>query len=313
MIHDLNSLLNDTTVSSSYGVDNFDLSLLGSDYNFENFPQQFVTADVLMSSRDLTNNLALSVEIDISYQNPVQTQFKQEDTFDWHQQQYYLQSSSLLSPISPAATIHGSPSPCPSVDYPMTIKQEHNLFLPPSPPDSIGGVPSPQSMHHCDHFKIEQFDDNLYSNQTVLSPNCRENTIDIKFLLDERNQKHQQDHQVLRELLDDTTYQRKHNLKPLALESLFGGLTQRGDIEPVISLALEHAKREVQATCKALNIAPDPTLWTEEHVQTWINSTMEQFKLEPISRCELVFPENGQSLAAMSDEEFIRRAPQVSI
>lgn len=65
------------------------------------------------------------------------------------------------------------------------------------------------------------------------------------------------DHQLLREYLQDTTFQRKHNLKPLALESLFvGDWSARDDIEPVISLALDHARKDVQTTCAALKISP---------------------------------------------------------
>lgn len=306
--YDLNSFLNEN-ISSSYGVDSFDLSLLGSDYSFDNYQTTQIKCEDVATSQ-ANNSLSLSIEIDNGYQYPTQIQVKQEDNHDWQQQQYYLQSSSLLSPISPAATIHSSPSPCPSIDY-SNIKQEQQLFLPPSPPDS-NGVPSPQSIH-CDNYKVEQFDELSYANQAVLSPNCSENAIDIKFLLDStsnREQK-QQDHQVLREFLQDTTFQRKHNLKPLALESLFGGLTQQGDIEPVICLALQHAKQEVQATCNALKISPDPQQWTEQQVQLWIASTVKQFKLDSIVNCELVFPENGQMFAMLSDEEFIRRAPQV--
>lgn len=306
----MNSFLNDNT-ASSYGIDSFDLSLLGSDYAFDNYQgTQIKCEDVALPSSQAANNLALSIEIDNRYHYPTQTQLKQEDNHDWQQQQYYLQSSSLLSPISPAATTHSSPSPCPSIEY-SNIKQEQQIFLPPSPPDS-NGVPSPQSIH-CDNYKIEQFDELSYSSQTVLSPNCAENSIDLKYLLESSNREQkQQDHQVLREFLQDNTFQRKHNLKPLALESLFGGLTQQGDIEPVISLALQHAKQEVQATCSALKISPDPQQWTEQQVQLWIKSTIKQFKLESIVKSELVFPENGEMFAMLSDEEFIRRTPQVS-
>lgn len=304
--YDLNSLLNDSIISS-YGVDSFDLSLLNSDYAFDGYQVPQIKCEDVSTSQ---SNLTLSIEIDNTYQYPNQTQVKQEDNHDWQQQQYYLQSSSLLSPISPATTVHSSPSPCPSIDY-SNIKQEQQLFLPPSPPDS-NGVPSPQSIH-CDNYKVEQFDEQSYANQAVLSPNCNENAIDIKFLLESANSREQkqQDHQVLREFLQDTTFQRKHNLKPLALESLFGGLTQQGDIEPVICLALQHAKQEVQATCNALKISPDPTQWTEQQVQQWIVSTIKQFKLDPIVNCDLVFPENGQMFAMLGDDEFTRRAPQV--
>jgi hypothetical protein len=290
-VYDLNSLLSDS--SSTYGVDNFDLSLLGTDYQFDHYQQ-------------LKLDDALSIEIDNSYQSTYHAQLaqlKQEDISDWPAPQHYYQSSQLISPISPATT-HSSPSPCP--EQFATIKQEYQIVLPPSPPDS-NGVPSPQS-----NFKVEQFDD---SYQTVLSPSSGgENFIDINYLLEAESsgKKPLQDHHVLRGFLQDTTFQRKHNLKPLPLENLFGGLTQRGDIEPVISLALQHAKQEVQATCNALKISPNPQEWTEEQVQLWINSTIKQFKLEPITKSELVFPENGQMLAMLSDEEFIRRAPQVS-
>lgn len=293
----MNSFLNDTT-ASSYGVDSFDLSLLGSDYAFDNYQTTQVKCE---------DNLALSIEIDNGYQYPTQTQVKQED--NWQQQQYYLQSSSLLSPISPATTAHSSPSPCPSLEYP-NIKQEQNIFLPPSPPDS-NGVPSPQSIH-CDNYKAEQWNEQSYSPQTILSPNCAENSIDIKYLLENHREQKQQDHQVLREFLQDTSFQRKHNLKPLALESLFGGLTQQGDIEPVICLALQHAKQEVEATCNALKISPNPQEWTEQQVQLWITSTVKQFKLEPIDKSDMAFTENGQMFAMLSDEDFIQRAPQVN-
>lgn len=64
------------------------------------------------------------------------------------------------------------------------------------------------------------------------------------------------DHQLLRECLQDTSFQRKNNLRPVALESLLGGWDARGDIEPVISLALEQARRDVEDTCTTLNISP---------------------------------------------------------
>lgn len=314
----MNSLLVDPT-SSTYGIDSFDLSLLGSDYHqFDNYQQLKIDDVNAVPSDSERNNLALSIEIDSnnSYQSAYPTpltQLKQEDPHEWKQQSssYYLNSSSLISPISPATTIYSSPSPCPII-LDQVIKQENNIVLPPSPPDS-NGVPSPQSIHHCENFKIEQFDD---SYQTALSPSAGESFIDINYYLESANHDQKpllQDHQVLRGFLQDTSFQRKHNLKPLPLENLFGGLSQRGDIEPVISLALQHAKQEVQATCDALNISPNPHEWTESQVQLWINSTIKQFKLEPLPKCEIIFPENGQMLAMLSDEEFIKRAPEVSL
>jgi hypothetical protein len=291
-VYDLNSLLNDNYSSSGlYGFDNFDLSLLGS----ESYPLE----NVQFNNNHSALKTALSIEIDANAY-PFH-QLKQEEHHEWNNQQYYMQSS-LMSPISPA-TIQSSPSPCPSVEY-KPIKQEYPLVLPPSPPDS-NGVPSPQS----DSMKVELQDDTYQ--HSVLSPSEGEDFIDINYLL-EREYK-EQDHQVLRGFLQDTSFQRKHNLKPLPLENLFGGLTQREDIEPVISLALQHAKQEVQATCNILNISPNPCDWTKQQVQLWINLQIKQFKLDFIEKCEAIFPENGQQFALLSDEEFIRRAPQVNL
>lgn len=295
---------------ASYGIDNFDLSLLGSDYGFDSYQFSPVKCEDISQNLKTNNNLALSIEIDNFYQQQPQTKLKQE-VQSWQQHQYYLQSSSLLSPISPATTVQSSPSPCPSIDY-ACVKQEQRVFLPPSPPDS-NGVPSPQSIY-CENYKVEQFDERTFSKQ-VLSPNNCESSIDIDFLLDSKSdiEPKPQDHQLLREFLQDTSFQRKHNLKPLALESLFGRLTQQGGIEPVISLALQHAKQEVQVACNILKISPDPQQWSHKQVQLWINSTLKQYKLDPIEGSDLVFPENGEFFAMLSDDEFVQRAPQVRV
>lgn len=296
--------------TTSYGIDNFDLSLLGSDYNFENYQLSPVKCEDFIQNVKTGNNLALTIEIDNFCQKQPQNKLKHEAQ-SWQQHQYFLQSSSLLSPISPATTVQSSPSPCPSIDY-ACVKQEQRVFLPPSPPES-NGVPSPQSIY-CENYKVEQFDERAFSTQ-VLSPNNCESSIDIDFLLNSKSdvEPKPQDHQLLREFLQDTTFQRKHNLKPLALESLFGGLTQQGGIEPVISLALQHAKQEVHAACKVLKISPDPQQWSQKQVHLWINSTLKQYKLEPIEDIELAFPENGDCFAMLSDDEFTRRAPQVRV
>lgn len=295
--YEFNSYINDS--NSSYGVESFDLSLLGSDYFLDNYQSAQKYAEELTTQ---STNLALTIEIN-SHQNSSNNFFmKQED--NWEQNNFNLQSTLLLSPVSS----QNSPSPCPSIDSTI-IKQEQHIALPPSPPDSIS-VPSPLG----DSYKIEQFEDQPYSNQPALSP-CAENSlIDFKYLLDfnSNSQQKHRDHQVLREFLQDTSFQRKHNLKPLALETIFGGLTQQGDIEPVISLALQHAKKEVEATCDALSISPDPQQWSQQQVQLWIQYTVKQFKLDAIESCELVFPENGKELAVLADEEFVRRAPQVN-
>lgn len=61
--------------------------------------------------------------------------------------------------------------------------------------------------------------------------------------------------QILREHLQDTSFQRRHNLKPLELDSLIGGLTTHADIGPVFEFALQEMKNGMQATCTELGIS----------------------------------------------------------
>lgn len=168
------------------------------------------------------------------------------------------------------------PSPCSSVEYNTTtttysIKQEYSV-LPPSPPDS-NGAPSPLSevKSEPDHdsevcIDIESLLNDSFDISTpkkLLNNNNNQNFLQQLQEHQQQQQQHQQqqqqqpqDHQLLREYLQDTSFQKKHNLKPLALESLFGGWSARGDIEPVFSLALEQIRRDVQDTCASLDIPP---------------------------------------------------------
>lgn len=59
--------------------------------------------------------------------------------------------------------------------------------------------------------------------------------------------------------------------------------------------------------------ATDPQQWTIDQVQLWLLSTVKQFGLS-IGQHQLVtmFPEDGAALARLSDEEFVKRLPQVS-
>lgn len=169
------------------------------------------------------------------------------------------------------------PSPTPSINsgefnhsgYGCNFKQEPvsgNLLLPPSPPDS-NGAPSPSAQFYMDQVKVEPQDYQQMVDNSVPLEDCVDieeyfrgirpesmfRPIDSAPSVDGVDSK---DHQLLRECLQDTSFQRRHNLKPVALESLFGGWESRGDIEPVISLAIEQARRDVEETCATLNISP---------------------------------------------------------
>ncbi|XP_052844068.1 DNA-binding protein D-ETS-4 isoform X1 [Drosophila gunungcola] len=189
-------------------------------------------------------------------------------------------------------------SPSPSLEA-VSIKQELHI-LPPSPPESNCETPSPRSS--CgESIKAEPLDAEI------------EGLIDLNSLLQQQSlqQDTKPDHQLLRECLEDTSFQKRHNLKPLALESFIGGLAEvRGDFEPVISLALEHAKREADAICAELQISQDPNGWTPAQVHAWLRSTLAQFRLPAVADLELHFCEDGAALTLLSEEEFVLRLPE---
>lgn len=157
-----------------------------------------------------------------------------------------VQSTSVMSP-PPAYKCNGGDN---MATWVREIKQEH-LILPPSPPESDSAfesdadvVKNESDAEPC--IDIEYFLKNSFDSMNQISSSKSNN-----------NNKKSQDHQLLRECLQDTSFQKKHNLKPIALESLFGGgWNLRGDIEPVISLALEQAKCDIRATCCELDISP---------------------------------------------------------
>ncbi|XP_053668299.1 DNA-binding protein D-ETS-4 [Anopheles marshallii] len=116
--------------------------------------------------------------------------------------------------------------------------------------------------------------------------------------------------QILREHLQDTSFQRRHNLKPLELDSLIGGLTTHADIGPVFEFALQEMKNGVQATCTELGISSDPKQWTTAKVHQWLELAMGKYFLPRLDNLPVLFPENGAQLAALPLEEFVRRIPQ---
>ncbi|XP_073814980.1 DNA-binding protein Ets98B isoform X2 [Musca autumnalis] len=205
-------------------------------------------------------------------------------------------------------------SPCPS------IKQEQLHILPPSPPESSCDTPTPpHSASSCASssvgfdFKSEPFDSDVETFHDLKNSPTNTDTVPSNSIhaSAERHFQCQPDHQVLREYLEDTTFQKKHNLKPLALDSFIGGLEEvRDNFEPVISLALEHAKREADATCAKLQISQDPSDWTPQQVHAWLRSTIQQFDLPIIDNLENKFNESGAALLQLTEEEFLRRIPE---
>ncbi|KAL0269009.1 UNVERIFIED_CONTAM: hypothetical protein PYX00_010756 [Menopon gallinae] len=148
------------------------------------------------------------------------------------------------------------------------------------------------------------------------------------------------DHQLLRSVLRDTSFQKKFNIKPFDVpsdesstasgyrpdekevkmegESSGGSKNTEGSeiveeltsekIEPVFSLAIEQIRQDVDNTCNILGIASDPMRWTEEDVKAWLLWTVRQFSLPMINTdC---FHMDGAAFCQLTEEEFQQRAPQ---
>ncbi|KAJ8919543.1 hypothetical protein NQ315_002164 [Exocentrus adspersus] len=130
------------------------------------------------------------------------------------------------------------------------------------------------------------------------------------------------DHQLLREVLNDTSFQKKFNIRPIDFgfvgeikmeepegeQSDLSEQIARENIEPVLNLAIEQMRKDVDSTCATLGISADPSQWDAASVLSWIRWTSRQFGLpEPVSE-QWDMP--GPSLVALSEEDFTRRAPQ---
>lgn len=149
----------------------------------------------------------------------------------------------MVFPPSPTPSIELTTYNCNSYIQQEQSPSSYSLF-PPSPPDS-NGAPSPIGGHYMD---IKMSDTTYCTNTaTVTATNTQTDFIDAP----------KKDYQLLREHLQDSSFQKKHNLKPLPLEKLFADdeWDVQDDIEPVISLALEQARKDVEQTCLTLNIS----------------------------------------------------------
>ncbi|XP_011263786.1 DNA-binding protein D-ETS-4 [Camponotus floridanus] len=128
------------------------------------------------------------------------------------------------------------------------------------------------------------------------------------------------DHQLLREVLRDTSFQRKYNLRPVDLGGVGTGYVEdmeagecvgdlaREQLEPVLSLAIQQLQKDFDNTCVALGIHPEPRRWSAADVAAWVQWARRQLQL-PLVPLES-FNVDGATLAALTEEEFCQRAPQ---
>uniref|UniRef100_A0A1B6E6Z2 ETS domain-containing protein n=1 Tax=Clastoptera arizonana TaxID=38151 RepID=A0A1B6E6Z2_9HEMI len=292
--------------SAAFIADNFDLSLLPcADSEVPYSPQD---QQQLLSFYDSTSpphmfspseDIYKSVKDDYSLQNIKEEPF------------------SLISPqswdSSPSGSAYSSPVYCPSPQAPSPrIKQETTIDL------------------------EEILRESRYL-QEVTFPERKKDLI-IRTILErdlKPDKKPETDHRLLREVLKDTSFQKKYNLKPFDIGGLgtafkteikmetvdspepgrhheggevCGVESMQDNIEPMLSLAIEQLKEDVNNTCSALGISRDPGQWTSEDVKSWLVWNLQQYNL-PMTVVEY-FNMTGSSLAQLSEEEFQQRTPQ---
>ncbi|KAB0799819.1 hypothetical protein PPYR_07699 [Photinus pyralis] len=252
-------------------------------------------------------------------------------------------SHSLLSPNEQYSTF-----PSPTSDY-------HSLY-PNSPSDTSSYPHSPSSFYAPDNYQQQyvkkEFFPPYVKEENFLSP-CsnytsnrdvvdllgtaiikQESTIDFDSILQsfrlngDKSAETQivpekskgEDHKLLREVLRDTSFQKKYNIKtfdfnlmdnPIKMEEpddIIDPELSRETIDPVLNLAIEQMRKDVSNTCAALAISPDPSQWNPANVLSWLQWTTNQFGLPTLipNQWEL----SGPNLIALSEEDFTRRAPQ---
>ncbi|XP_031616716.1 DNA-binding protein D-ETS-4 isoform X2 [Contarinia nasturtii] len=262
------------------------MTLVATDSSYEDYADNF---DLSLLSMDNEFNSIID--------SSSQSEYIPTTVFErWNINQQRDITNSLTSSTPQEHILVFPPSPTPSIElstYNCNITKtekssaNYNLY-PPSPPDS-NGAPSPIN---CQYMDI-QMSDPTFSSQSDLFDGPKK------------------DYQLLREHLQDLSFQKKHNLKPLPLESLFvDDWDVQDDIEPVISLALEQARKDVEQTCLTLNISSDPQEWNRDQVRAWLQFTMKQFEISSNKDMKNIFDEDGKELSRLNEIDFISRIPQ---
>lgn len=180
------------------------------------------------------------------------------------------------------------PSPYP----PYRIKEENFLSpcgfsAPTSPANSYSNLSSPEQINISssqsenadvlDLLEKTVLDKQIKQESTVDFGSIFQDTDSLRQLLEEDFKENQpqtvpsvpKDHQLLREVLRDTSFQKKFNIRPIDFGLIGGDIKMeepadesaqrdlmRENIEPVLNLAIEQMRKDVDSTCSALGISP---------------------------------------------------------
>lgn len=222
-------------------------------------------------------------------------------------------------------------SPVPNF-YKFTVKEE-SFLLPTSPASYTSNSSDNQICLQIDNTDVlNLLIDKEIKKETTDSFNSYQNTRTLRQLLEKdiKSPESQtvpeqpKDHKLLREALSDTSYLKKFNIKPIEFEfwrdikmeepeqdDLMRSCNEeivKGNIEPVLDMAIEQLRKDVNNTCTALGISPDPSQWDSASVLSWIRWTSRHFGFsEPVSE---QWDMTGSKLVTLSEEDFTRRSPQ---
>lgn len=147
------------------------------------------------------------------------------------------------------------PSPTPSVEFNFVNGHSSyfsNHLFPPSPPDS-SGAPSPVDCHFVWNSMSPSTVTNNSSDRNLMKTLNYEtiplNPINSQNadILSEVTRKDIHSHSTIRECLQDSSFQKKYNLKPLESSSF--------DEDNLECLVLEHIPKFIRTTCDTLGIS----------------------------------------------------------
>jgi len=140
-------------------------------------------------------------------------------------------------------------------------------------------------------------------------------------------------HPVLKQFLSDTSFQSKYNLKPFnfggvaegfvidgggskeaavacKLETVGGLQAELEDVKPVLDLAVQQVRKDIETTCEILSIPKDPRTWSSASVKSWVLWTLQQFSI-PLSTVDMsAWNLSGQQMVNLSETEFVEKIPQ---
>jgi len=148
---------------------------------------------------------------------------------------------------------------------------------------------------------------------------------------------------LLKQCLQDTSFQTKYNLKPFNFGLTTGFVSEKASsklkttnqdrsedikkepssqtppvatnlsdvkIEPVLDLAVQQVRKDIETTCEMLSISSDPRRWSKDDIKSWFLWTLQLYNI-PMSMIDMeLWNMDGQMIVNLNEEDFKQRLPQ---